>query len=243
VGRIGEIPESRPEVGVSTSNGRAYYQIITLLKRVGLPYVDIVVGNHQMVDHNGKENSQIYFDGNVKVLITTRRERLQFFGSNVLCVEDLDDDVGLAREKILPYIYPAKPTDWFIVGIDPGKRTGVAAFMNHRMVESSVVQTIEGTIARVCALIDNAPSVRKVVKIGSGNALLARQIAQILNSRYHDSVRIQLVNESGTSSLSKKRGKIIFGRAETRDQRAARMIAFRDGQDYFPEVEGPNLRR
>jgi hypothetical protein len=234
VGRIGEISDSRPEVGVSTSNGRAYYSITSLLKRIGLSYVDIIPANLSGLFLGGSTNNQMYFDGNVKVIITTRRERLQFFDSNVLCVEDLGDDVGIAREKILPFIYPARPTDWFIVGIDPGKRTGVAAFMNRREVESSVIQTFEGTIARVCALIDNAPEIRKIIKIGAGNALLAKKIASILESRYHDSVRIQLVNESGTSSLSRKRNRLSFERTETRDQRAAKMIAFRDGQDYFP---------
>lgn len=235
MGRIGENSDSRPEIGVSTSNGRAYYVITNLLKRVGLPYVDIVSNDYPGADRVEHSGGQLYFDGNAKVIITTKRERVQFFDSNVLCVEDLGDDVGIAREKIFPYIYPAKSSDWFIVGIDPGKRTGIAAFINHREVESSVIQSVEGTIARVCALIDNAPSVRKIVKIGSGNAILARHIAEILNSRYHDKVRIQLVNESGTSSLSRRRNKFAFGRVETRDQRAAKMIAFREGQDYLSQ--------
>jgi hypothetical protein len=237
VGSIGENPGSRPEVGVSTSNGRAYYIITNLLKRVGLPYVDILLGQNASIDIAGRSNSQDYhLDESVKVIITTRRERLNFYDSlNVLCVEDLGDDVGIAREKIFPFIYATKPTDWFIVGIDPGKRTGVAAFISHRQVESSVLQSIDGTITRVFALIDNAPPLNKMVKIGSGNAVLARKIADVIRSRYKDRVRIQLVNESGTSSLTRRRVRIPSGRFETRDQRAAKIIAFREGQDYLPE--------
>ena len=234
MGSIGEIWEPRPEVGVSTSNGKAYYQITTLLKRVGLPYVDIVLGGIPRVIGNGRSNSQLYLHGNVKLIITTRRERVQFFDTDALCIEDLGEDVGIAREKILPYIYPVRPMDWFIIGIDPGKRTGVAAFMNRREVESTVIHSLEGTVSRVCTIIDNAPPIRKVVKIGSGNAVLAKKIAQILESRYRDQIRIQLVDESGTSSLSRRR-KFPIGRRETRDQRAAKMIAFRDGQDYIRE--------
>jgi hypothetical protein len=236
VGSIGENPSSRsPEVGISTSNGRAYYSITKLLKRAGLSYVDIIAGGYSSPIYvSGRSNSQISDHGNVKVIITTRRERLQFFEPNVLCIEDLGEDIGIARERIFPIIYPTRPTDWFIVGIDPGKRTGVAAFMNRREVESSVIQSMEGTIARVCALIDNAPSIRKIVKIGAGNALLARKIAQIIEARYHGGVRVQLVNESGTSSLTRKGARIPLTGFETRDQRAAKMIAFRDGRDYFP---------
>jgi hypothetical protein len=234
VGSIGENPISRPEVGISTSNGRAYYTITSLLKKGGIPFVDIVDRNGERIDNTGGATGQILSEGNVRLIITTRRERVQYYDSNVLCIEDLGDDAGIAREKILPYLYPTKSTDWFVVGIDPGKRSGVAAFMNHWEVESSVIQSFEGTIARVCALIDNAPSVRKVVKIGSGNASLARRIAEILEARYRGKVRIQLVNESGTSSLTRRRSR-ARGRFETRDQRAAKMIAFRDGFDYLPE--------
>ncbi len=233
VGSIGEIHDSRPEVGVSTSNGRAYYVITSLLRRAGLRYVDLVLQTSPNVFHGvAHGSSQLFYDGNVKVVITTRRERVQFYDVNVLCIEDLGDDAGIARVRIFPYLYPARPTDWLIVGVDPGKRSGIAAFLNQRQVESCVIQSLDDTIARVCALIDNAPPVRKVIKIGSGNAVLAGKIAMGLESRYHAGVRIQLVNESGTSSLRRKRSKFTFGRTETRDQRAAKMIAFREGQDY-----------
>lgn len=237
MGSIGENPSSRPEVGVSTANGRAYYVITNLLKRVGLSYVDILLGQKAGIDTRGQSGSQAYnLDGSVKVIITTRRERLSFFDSNVLCVEDLGDDVGIAREKIFPFLYSMKPSDWFVVGIDPGKRTGVAAFIGHRQVESTVLHSMDATVARVFALIDNAPrSIRKMVKIGSGNAVLASRIADVIKSKYQDRIRIQLVNESGTSSLTRRRVRIPTSRFETRDQRAAKMIAFREGQDYLPE--------
>ncbi len=230
VGRIGEIFDSGPEVGVSTSNGKAYFLIASLLKRLGFPFAD-VLPRHPQIRNDGSDNAVPYLERNIKVIITTRRERLQFFGPSIICVEDLGDDVGIARAKILSFLYPAKPHDWFIIGVDPGKRTGVAAFINHREVESSVVHSLDETIARVSALIDNAPDIQKIVKIGSGNIHLAKKIAQILDSRYHDEIRLQLVNESGTSSLSRKRSKSYM--TGTRDQRAAKLIAFRDGQDYI----------
>jgi hypothetical protein len=231
VGSIGEILDSGPEVGVSTSNGKAYYLIASLLKKLGIRFVDVLPMQQAPIYVDGWFDSEYYTQRNVKVIITTRRERLQFFGPSVICIEDLGDDPGIAREKILTFLYPAKPNDWFVVGVDPGKRTGVAAFINHREVESSVVQSLDQTIERVCALVDNAPNVQKIVKIGSGNVQLAKEIAKILESRYHDQIRIQLVNESGTSTLSRKRGR--HSMTGTRDQRAAKLIAFRDGLDYF----------
>ncbi|MGI0090894.1 MAG: hypothetical protein ACREBS_04215 [Nitrososphaerales archaeon] len=229
VGSIGGFSIPGPEVGVATSNGRAYYRISSLLKRIGLPFSDIILGEKSVLRLSGSSMQGLgYLNGNVKLIITTRRERLQVQGSSAICVEDLGEDVGVAKERLLSLLYPSKPSDWFVVGIDPGERTGVAAFINHREVESSVLPTLETTISRISELIDNAPNIRKIVKIGSGNMKLARMIAGILEARYKDSIRIFLVDESGTSSLVKKTSKD----RGTRDQRAAKLIAFREGQDY-----------
>ena len=218
-----------PEVGVTTSSGRAYYRISTLMKRIGFPFTDIVFQG-QSILQNGSLTAQTnsFLDRNLKLIITTRKERLCLPGNNIVCVEDLGDDSGLAKEKLFSILYPPKPNDWFVVGIDPGERTGIAAFINHREIESLVLPTFEATLTRVSELIDNAPDIRKIVKIGRGNLQLAKTIAKIIEARYKDCVKINLVNESGTSVLKRKGN---FGHG-TKDQRAARLIAFRDGQDY-----------
>ena len=165
------------------------------------------------------------------LIITTRRERLQIAG-NVVCLEDLGDDPALAKQKLLAILYPLKESDWFVVGIDPGERTGLAAFMNQVEVESAVFRSIEETLLRVQALLDNAPNIRKMVKIGAGIPKLADKLAAGLGSKYDPKkVRIQLVDERGTSSLYRS-GKNRF---LTRDQRAAKLIAFREGIDYFSQ--------
>ncbi len=147
-------------------------------------------------------------------------------------MEDLGEDVGLARERLFALLYPPKPTDWFIIGIDPGERTGLAVFINHREVESTDFHDLGKLVDRVCAFIQNAPEVRKVVKVGAGNRHLARRIASMLFSQFGDTVRIQLVDESGTSVLRRK--SLKERRIGTRDQRAAKLIAYREGQDFNP---------
>lgn len=218
------------EVGVATSSGRAYYRISSLLNRMGIPYSDVILGAQSDLQfHRYAFRLENIPDRNFKIIITTRKERLQLPYANVVCMEDLDDDVGLAKEKLFSILYPPKPNDWFVVGIDPGERTGIAAYINHREIESSVSTTLEAALARVSALLDNAPGVRKIVKVGCGNMTLARSIARNLESKYRESIRISLVNESGTSVLKRRRRNSLSG---TRDQRAAKLIAFREGQDY-----------
>jgi hypothetical protein len=217
------------EVGVATSSGRAYYRISSLLKRMGLPYSDIIMAEQPPLqkDNRAAQRENLLYQ-NCSIIITTRKERLRLPPGNVVCVEDLGEDAGLAKEKLFSLLYPPRPSDCFVIGIDPGERTGIAAFINQREIESSVSTNLDAALARVSALIDNAPGVKKIVKVGSGNMTLAKSIARNLESKYKERIKISLVNESGTSIL-KRKSRVARG---TRDQRAARLIAFREGQDY-----------
>lgn len=228
MGSIGEATIPRPDIAVFTSSGRAYYRIVLLLKRVGIPFNDLIMRPQISTFSEQISDLEYYLNQSKKLIITTRRERLQLYGKNVLCIEDLGDDVGVAKERLLSNLYPSKSSDSLVIGIDPGQRTGVAAFMNHREIETAVLPSLEMTIGRVAALIDNAPRIRKIVKIGTGNKTLANEIASILKARYKNEIHIHLVDESGTTS-SAPRGN---AKGETRDQRAAKLIAYREGQGF-----------
>lgn len=217
------------EVGVATEDGRSYYQITSLLNSIHVPFVDILIGtpDPSIAPRLAKVPEQ--FPKNLKLVITTRRERLRVPGDNVSCIEDLGDDVAVAKQRIFSALYSFQDVDWFVVGIDPGERTGVAAFLGDHEVESSVAISVEDTLTRVAKLLDNAQGMRRVVKIGSGIPELAIEIARRLDLRYRRKLRIQLVDERGTSALRSNSGTSF----ETRDQRAAKLIAFREGKDYI----------
>jgi hypothetical protein len=233
VGSIGCRDISRAEVGVATSNGKSYYIITTLLKLSRIRYVDVLLDTDKKIEPLVEESvvSSLGEISRLKLIITTRKERLQILANEVICIEDLGEDIGLARQRILSILHPLKESDRFIIGIDPGQRTGIAAFMNHIEVDSEVLGSIDETVARTISLLDNAPQVKRIVKIGSGMPILAEMIAFRLDAIYgkRDEVRIQLVDERGTSSLY-ARGK---SRSGTRDQRSAKLIAFREGRDYM----------
>ncbi len=225
---IGARPVTKAEVGVATEDGRSYFRITSLLNKIHVPYVDVILGEPRLPHDEYYSSTSDQLVKSLKLVITTRRERLLFAGMNIVCVEDLGDDVGVAKERLFATLYRFKDNDWFVVGIDPGERTGLAAFMNHLEVESSVFVSLDDTVSRVSKLIDNAPQVKKIVKIGSGVPVLAEKIAKRLNSQYRQELKIQLVDERGTSSLNAR----AKNRIGTRDQRAAKLIAFRDGRDY-----------
>ncbi|MDH2899605.1 MAG: hypothetical protein PXY39_01405 [archaeon] len=236
MGSIGVRSLSRAEVGVATSSGKSYYVITSLLKHARIPYVDVLFGGEDSLTtdiNNAPFLVADYESGRLKLIITTRKERLQVLANTVICIEDLGEDWIIAKQKLLSILHPLKESDRFVVGIDPGQRTGIAAFMNHIEVDSDVLGSIDDTVIRAKRLLDNAPKMKKIVKIGSGMPALAERIAFSLDSIYErDQIRIQLVDERGTSSLYAS-GKSQF---ETRDQRSAKLIAFREGRDYVPNA-------
>ncbi len=262
---IGVSNDYAAKVGVATLSGKAYYKITSLLNRAGFSYTDLISGENPSFPLNGDlpesmADRYIQFSvngGNGKdqwkvarkpdLIITTQKERLLFRAGYTMCIEDLGDDVALAREKILGVLYPDSfgKTGTLVVGVDPGKRTGLAAFINNVQVESRVLGSIEDTVSRIEQLLMNAPDgTRRIVKIGFGNREIATRIAREIGTRFgKNAVRIELVDEKGTSSLSVRRNKAPNKRKRrmlesfnsslyTRDERSARLIAFRKGAEF-----------
>lgn len=231
MGSIGVPSLSNVEVGVATEYGRSYFAITSLLRRARIPYVDVLLRDYtNSISTRSSVFLSHYSSRRLKLIITTRKERLRIVGNQIICIEDLGDDIGVAKQKLLLMLHQFKETDRFVIGIDPGERNGLAAFMNHVEIDTVVLGSLDETVSRTCRLLDNAPRMRRFVKIGSGMPRLAERIADMLASKYGpEEIRIQLVDERGTSSLYQN-GKSRYG---TRDQRSAKLIAFREGQDYL----------
>ncbi len=94
---------------------------------------------------------------------------------------------------------------------------------------------LEDVVTLVTKLLENAPQIRKIVRIGYGNPRVAQEIARRIEAAHPLQVKIQFVDERGTSTLvSRARAgkKRTLVRSGTRDQVAAKLIAFREGREY-----------
>jgi RNase H-fold protein (predicted Holliday junction resolvase) len=219
------------EVGVATENGKTYYRIVSLLAKIGIRYSDVILGERRRHPPLEDLRAGNLFD-EPKLIITSRKERLRLASGHVVCIEDLGDDTAVAKQRLLSMMYPPKDSDQFIVGIDPGERTGLVAFLNHIEIEGTVLGSVKATICRVFELLDNTSTNRKIVRIGSGIPMLADRIAKDLSSRYDSRLRIQIVDERGTSIASRS-----HHRNGAKDQISAQLIAFREGTDYVNRCE------
>jgi len=200
-------------VAVATLDGRAYYKIAALLKKIGVTFENLSPGQR--------------VESHIKLVFTTRSERVKILFENVAYIEDLSDDPDIAKERIFSHLFGGRD-DMLVVGIDPGERIGLAAFYQQREIESCVLSSVDKVVERVTRFLENSSAKRKIVRIGDGKPDLAQYIASNL-SKKNRNIEIELVDERGTSALI--RG--ASNRRGLRDQRSAMIIAFRRGRRFI----------
>ncbi len=203
---------------VATLYGKPYYKIISALKSLGLQF-----------DSVSPEEAAIL---NSQLVITTEEEKNVIGHGNILLDSELEDEPALVKVKILRSLMGAYQDDQLVIGIDPGRRIGIAAFYLQKEIESRVVTSIEGVVDLVTVLVKGTRSRKKLVRIGDGNPVMARNIANRIYTRLKDKVTIEFVNEHGTSAVhamdSNRRG--------MRDRSSARAIALRKGRLFRPVI-------
>ncbi len=203
------------EIAVATLDGRAYYKIMKMLREIGMQFDDVKPGES--------------LSPNIKLVITTEKEKNLIDFESVLSIEELGEDPYIFEEKIIKHLY-SDIEDSIIIGIDPGKRIGIAVYYGQKEVIGEVLNSVDETIAKIIKLIDNTHAKKKIIRIGDGKPKMAENIADQLSGRLKDAI-IELVDERGTSSLSKAKP----NKKVSRDQRSAMIIALRQGKKYVGE--------
>jgi hypothetical protein len=169
---------------------------------------------------------------NAKVIITTRDEADMINRKGAVMLDtELEKYPAIAKAKILRGILGERADDQLTIGIDPGSRIGISAIYMHQEIASAVESSPEDAIDHVSAMLGGIESHKKVVKIGDGNILMARQIAGVLKTKFRGGVSIEIVDEHGTSQNpdANRRG--------ARDRSSARTIAFRSGRIFMPKYQ------
>lgn len=190
-------------VCVVTSRARAYYALVSRLRRAGLPFSSVV------------PDSDL---GDCELVLTTAAEVAQFGGKSV-ALEELDENPGIFKGQVLSRLAGEQA---ILVGVDPGKRMGLAVFFGQTKLAFNTFNSTGAVCSRVGAFARGVPSTRLLVRVGGGNRAMAARLVEGLSREVPDAT-IEVVDESGTSTGSSKM------RGVQRDQVAAAKIAFRKG--------------
>lgn len=189
---------------VATSRARAYYSLVSRLRRAELPFSSVLPGSDF---------------GECSLLLTTSEEA-KGLGERALALEDLDENPGIFKGQIMSRLVGDQV---ILVGVDPGKRTGLAVFYGQIKLAFNTFDSASAVVSRVAAFARGIPSSRLLVRVGNGNRTMATRLVDGLR-RAIPRATIEVVDESGTSTGSSKM------KGVQRDQVAAAKIAFRKGE-------------
>lgn len=190
---------------MATAKARAYYALVSRLRRAGLPFSSALPGA-RLLDCD---------------LILTTEEEAGFFGPKALALEGLDDNPGIFKGQVVSRLMGEGEV--ILVGIDPGKRMGLAVFYGQTKLALNTFNSAGAVCSRVGDFARGVPSSRLLVRVGNGNRSMATKVVEELK-REVPGATIEVVDESGTSTRSSKM------KGVQQDQVAAAKIAFRKGE-------------
>ena len=115
-----------------------------------------------------------------------------------------------------------------IIGVDPGSRIGLSIFYFGIEIESSLHSSIDSLVAHIITILAELKAKRKIVKIGNGNMLIAKEIGTMLNLKFCSSFELEFVDERKTSLKIKN-----YNQRGKRDRLSAKYISQRQGYRHF----------
>jgi hypothetical protein len=194
---------------VATTDGRAYYSILTRLRRTGLPFRSLTP---ELVDSR------------CALTLTTRGELGSIEGVTV-AIEDLGEDPVIMKGQLLAILQKGSKRE-LLIGIDPGSRVGVAIFYQNVKLASLTFRSTGALLVMLEGVVQNIPYSKLVVRVGGGAPKHSKSLARAIRRRVNTAA-IEIVDEKGTSSnrLRKK--------GLTKDQLAAARIAYRKGLAFL----------
>jgi hypothetical protein len=186
-------------IGILTQDFRVYYDLIKILKKRDLPFASLSFD--EPIPHN------------IGVIVTTEVEKDEIdFSKLVVAEEDIELSIDIAIRML-------KGKDKFnkvILGIDPGKRPGLAVIGDGEVLSTAQVSSPENVRDMVDRAIKSYPANDTIIRIGHGDTTHRNRI---INSLSEFKLRIEISDETRTTKIS-----------ETPDIDAAIDIALKQGE-------------
>ncbi len=208
----------KAKIAVVTVSGKAYYRLVSELKKRGIDFLSLTPGEIIPLD--------------VEVAITTASEKHLIQHPRVLVYEDKTDPATVVEEAART-VGGKKHHETIIVGVDPGKTTGLAVLSDGDILETVTCHSVDVTVCEVKNALEKLKPTNRIVKVGSGAPSINAELLPLLDQTLPDDVTIEIVNEAGTSRFV---GENLHKRG-LRDASSAVKIAERRGQWYQRKKE------
>lgn len=165
-------------IGVFTEDFKFFYEVVKRLKLRGEPFISL-----------GKDGS---VPATVGVVITSEEERSKVKFGKVAVSDDPDEAINIAKCLLAGGV--AYRT--IVVGIDPGKSTGIAIFGEGKLLATDTVIALELVPDAVSRLLRCLDFHRSIARVGHGDPTRGRRIIRGIWALVDE---IELVDETGTT--------------------------------------------
>lgn len=206
----------KARIAVATVSGKAYYLIVNELRRYSVPFISLTPFDPIPME--------------VRVVITTKKEKPLINHERVLALEEADDPLILISQA-LQYAEGKNSYEKVVIGIDPGEISGLAILADGRIIGAENCFSMEETLRKVDDVVKKFKNINAsaiIVKVGDGIPKYKEQILHALDKILPKDVILESVHEAGTSSNLRE----FKHRRGLRDIASAIRIAKRDGDKF-----------
>ncbi|MDH5482603.1 MAG: hypothetical protein OEY22_06985 [Candidatus Bathyarchaeota archaeon] len=206
----------KAKIAVATVSGKAYYLIVSELKRRNLPFLSLIP----------KEPIPM----KIKVVITTEEERRLISHEKILVYQN-DTDSEALISGALQILQGKDNYEKIVIGVDPGEVFGLAVLADGKIVETENCFSIEETLNRIEKTLrnfENKPVASVSIKVGDGAPLYKEKLLETLDKALPSSVILESVSEAGTDRYLNE----TKHRRRLRDIVSAIRIAGRNGHTF-----------
>jgi len=176
------------QIAIATLSGRAYYGLISELKKRHLPFLSFTPTDH--------------IPPQVKIVITTAKEKRQVKHPNVL-VYNVKESPAKIIDKALQVAYGKGVCRKTVVGVDPGKTFGVAIICDDLVLKTLVCHSVKDAVSNIVNTFSEVRADEKIVRIGDGAEPYRRILIGALDKELPPNVELETVSERGTTRVAK----------------------------------------
>ena len=185
-------PNIGGRVGLLVSSGKAYYALVTELKRRGIKYASLLPSRPVPLDVG-------------IVVVNGGSDREAIRGRTVIEFRE-DSNPKRVIDEVVILLQGRRRFKELAIGIDPGKQTGLAVLGDALVLDTRIYTDQNKVVEDVASILASFPFERSVVKIGSGAEEYSSKLRSELDSKLSDETEIQLVEEYGTSARTISHG-------------------------------------
>jgi hypothetical protein len=187
------------DIAIVTSSGRAYYRLVTELKKRGLAFLSLTPD--QAIPKS------------VRAVITTERGQKMVDDPRVF-VYAVDEDPSPVIDRVIQRLKGKDGYGKLVFGVDPGKRVGLVVMDDGAVVRTRILSSIEETATTIREAVKSMDAREKVVKIGDGAPTYQGTLITLLDETLPLDVVIESVEEKGTTRQSRR---YLFPRRRDKD--------------------------